>query len=254
MSTSLEIPSLPSTSLKDWDARWKILGVVLAASVAATVHHIAPAVTALFCSLVLIGSSRVPWRWYVARVSVLWPVWLGLLGLLPFFVHVGGPSLMLGPVRLSLDGLLLACRVGACATATLTVVLFLLVTTPIPGLLQAAHALRIPSVLIQLVSLTYRYFFFLVDEIQRLRIALRVRGYRSKPNAHTYRTVGHVTGLLLVRSVGRAERVGQAMRCRGYDGKFPAVREFRTTWRDVLLFLAIMVVTAGLLIWDRLLL
>ncbi|MGF1577913.1 MAG: cobalt ECF transporter T component CbiQ [Gemmataceae bacterium] len=253
MTVSLKLPSLPPTRLKNWDSRWKLIGVVLAASVSATLQHFGPAFLALALSLLLLGLARISWRWYLVRVSVLWPVWIGLVLLLPFFVDEGGPAYELGSLRLSLDGFLVAGRVSACATATLTVVLFLIVTTPIPVLLQAAHALRIPSILVQLVSLTYRYFFLLADEIQRLRIALRIRGYRSKPNAHTYRTVGYVTGLLLVRSAERAERVGQAMRCRGYGNRFPAIVEFRTTWRDVLLFLAIMSVSGGLLIWDRLL-
>jgi cobalt/nickel transport system permease protein len=65
--------------------------------------------------------------------------------------------------------------------------------------------------------------------------------------------VGNVTGTLLVRSLERAERVGQAMRCRGFDGRFHSLAEFRTRGRDVLLFLVMVGAAAALLLWDLLL-
>jgi cobalt/nickel transport system permease protein len=84
--------------------------------------------------------------------------------------------------------------------------------------------------------LTHRYIFVLGAELSRLRTALRVRGFRNRASRHSYRTVGHVAGTLLVRGYERAERVGQAMRCRGFDGRFRSPIEFRTTWADLLFF------------------
>src|SRR5262249_325713 len=100
--------------------------------------------------------------------------------------------------------------------------------------------------------LTYRYLFLLADELGRLRTALRVRGYRNRPNLHSYRTVGHVAGTLLVRSYERAERVGQAMRCRGFDGRFRSLAAARTRATDVIFFAVVAGGTAGLLTWDLL--
>jgi cobalt/nickel transport system permease protein len=79
-----------------------------------------------------------------------------------------------------------------------------------------------------------------------MRAALRVRGYRNRATGHCYRTVGHVAGTLLVRGAERAERVGQAMRCRGFDGRFRSLAEFHTRLTDVLLFGAIMATAVGL--------
>jgi cobalt/nickel transport system permease protein len=49
-----------------------------------------------------------------------------------------------------------------------------------------------------------------------------------------------------VRSHERAERVSQAMRCRGFDGRYRSLREVRTRGADVLIF-AIGLVVMGLL-------
>ncbi len=83
-----------------------------------------------------------------------------------------------------------------------------------------------------------------------MRIALRVRGYRNRANRHSYRTAGHVAGTLLVRGCERAERVGQAMRCRGFDGRFRSLTTFHTRPADVLAFGLITASAAALAAWD----
>ena len=50
---------------------------------------------------------------------------------------------------------------------------------------------------------------------------------------------GHVTGAVLVRGADRAERVADAMRCRGFDGTFHTTAAFRTTLADILAFAAL---------------
>ena len=60
--------------------------------------------------------------------------------------------------------------------------------------------------------MSYRYVFVLADEFVRLRTALRVRGFRNRADSHSYRTVGRVTGTLLVRGAARrARRAGHAL-------------------------------------------
>ena len=89
-----------------------------------------------------------------------------------------------------------------------------------------------------------------LDEFARLRTALRVRGFRNRADLHSYRTIGQVAGTLLVRSHERSERVGQAMRCRGFDGQFRSLTQFHTAARDVLLFLIITLPTIVLVTVD----
>ena len=83
-----------------------------------------------------------------------------------------------------------------------------------------------------------------------MRIALRVRGYRNRAIAHSYRTIGHVAGTLLVRGHERAERVGQAMRCRGFDGRFRSLTAFHTTLRDVVCCLIVVSGAVGVAALD----
>jgi cobalt/nickel transport system permease protein len=185
--------------------------------------------------------ARVPGRWFAARAgAALLAVALFALPL-PLIVDGSGPAWQAGPLRFSARGmevgLLLATRALTVVTLTLTV----LATTPVESLMKAARSLGVPGLFVQVGLMTYRYLFVLSDELQRLRVAVRVRGFRNQASRHAYATVGRVAGSLLVRSHERAERVHQAMLCRGFDGRFRTLTDFRTRAADVLAFL----VTAG---------
>jgi cobalt/nickel transport system permease protein len=148
------------------------------------------------------------------------------------------------------QGLALAVLICLKALTIVILMLVLLATSPFTTLLKAGHLLRVPGLIIQLAVLAYRYAFVLSSELTRLRVALRVRGYRNRASRHSYRTVGHVAGTLLVRGYERAERVGQAMRCRGFQGQFHTLGDFGTRPADVAFFAALATAAAALLFWD----
>jgi cobalt/nickel transport system permease protein len=138
------------------------------------------------------------------------------------------------------------------ALTIVTLMLVMLVSAPLDATLKAAHALHVPGLAIQIVVLAYRYLFLLADEFIRMRVALRVRGYRLRSNPQRFRILAHVSGTVLVRGYERAERVGQAMRCRGFDGTFRSLAEFRTRPADVAIFLLVVGCAAALVCWDLL--
>jgi cobalt/nickel transport system permease protein len=243
---------LPRTTspLSRLDPRWKLAALTLAAAAAAVVHKPAAAAAALIGAALLALLGRLPWRWWALRVAPA-VLFVAVFALPLVFLRQGNtPVWQVGPAVLSAPGaetaLVLVCK----AAALVTLVLVLLATAPLDATLKAAHALHAPGLLVQLTLLSYRYLFLLADELSRLRITLRVRGYRNRANLHSYRTIGAVTGALLVRGWERAERVGQAMRCRGFDGRFRSLSDFRTTAADVLTFVLILAASAGVCVLD----
>jgi cobalt/nickel transport system permease protein len=244
-----DIPA-PDSPLARRDPRWKLAGFVIAVATTAAIGNVAAVAVSFIIALALVAIGRVPLSWYAGRLGPLVPFLL-LFGLLmPLMVRGGEPLAQFGPIEISQRGVRAAALICLKALAILTFVLVLLTSAPFHVTLQAAHALHVPGLLVQLTLLTYRYLFVLVAEFRRLRTALRVRGFRSRMNAHSYRTVAHVAGALLVRSHERAERVGQAMRCRGFDGTFRSLVEFRTTLADVRFFALMTGCMLGLLAWD----
>ncbi len=250
MTISFDPLPCPASPLRRLDPRWKLAGLLLTAALVAAVRALPPTGAALLGALVLAAVARLPWRWYLGRVAAA-GLFVALFALpLPFLLAGPGPTWAFGPVTVSWFGVSTALLVAAKALTILTLMLVLLASAPLEDTLKAAHALRVPGLLVQLAVLTYRYIFVLEGELARLRVALRVRGYRNRADRHSYRTIGHVAGALLVRGYERAERVGQAMRCRGFNGRFHSLTGFRTTVADVATFVLLVGCGAGLLAWD----
>jgi cobalt/nickel transport system permease protein len=234
-----------------FDARWKLAALVLAAFAAAALRSTMVLAAALALALFIAAVARVPGRWFRLRLGVVLFSLMPFFFLLPLTIDRGGPSKEILGLRLSADGLIVACELTCRTLAIVTLMLVLLASAPLHVTLRAARCLYVPGLLVQLMLLSYRYVFLLLDELNRLRIAVRVRGFRGLANRHSYRTISRVAGTLLVRGAERAERVSQAMRCRGFDGNFRTLDEFQTTWRDVALFTVIVGAFAGLVVWDR---
>jgi cobalt/nickel transport system permease protein len=250
MPANFTPPPLTGSLLRQLDPRWKLVVLTLVILGVAWVRSLPALGLALGVSLFLVWLARVPWDWYRDRLGALaWVVGFFVLPL-PFLVR--GDEIVWGPVVVSLSGVVLGVTAALKAVAILNVVLVLLATAPVEATMKAAHSLYVPGVLIQVVLLTYRYLFLLGDELARLRLAMRVRGFRHRTGWHTWRTYGRVTGTLLVRGQERAERVAQAMRCRGFNGRFYSLEEFRTTWKEGLLAslgLLVLVAVVGLDWW-----
>lgn len=106
---------------------------------------------------------------------------------------------------------------------SIQVALVLTATTHFFDILRALGALRLPKIMVALLSFMYRYLFVLVDEAQRL---LRARDCRSAALHGTgggsiwwrAKVTGQLVGTLFLRAFERSERIYVAMLARGYAG------------------------------------
>lgn len=249
MTLAFRYRPVPPSPVARWDARWKLAAVLVAAGGVAALDRLAPAAVALALGLVLIAVARLPGAWVRGRLVLFALAALPFLLVLPFTLDGAGWDV--GPVRVSERGLVAGLAVFCRGLAIGCFALLLIGTAPLHHTLAAAHKLRVPGLLVQLTLLAYRYAFLLADEMKRLRIAMRTRGFRVRASRHGYRALGHATGAVLVRGTDRAERVAHAMRCRGFDGAFHTLAAFRTTPADVGAFLALLAATIALVAWDR---
>jgi cobalt/nickel transport system permease protein len=249
---TLSFDSLPNFD-SPWnriDPRWKLAGVILAVAAIIFLRTLPAAGLALAGALLLATAGQLPFAWFMKRIGALALFLLLFTVWLPFMSPDNGPSWEWGWLHFSFHGLELAAVFLCKGVAVVSLVLLALATTPFHTLFQAARALGIPEILVQVALLTHRYVFYLMHEFSRLRTALRVRGFRNHATLHSYRTIGHVAGTLLVRSSEQAVRVGQAMRCRGFDGRLRSLVEFRSRASDVGTFMLMVGFATGVLVWD----
>lgn len=140
---------------------------------------------------------------------------------LPVSVTPGDALLALGPVYIRSEGLWLAAIVSLKANAVLLAFTALLGSRSLDSISAGLRALRLPESLITLLHLVSRHIFTFADEWKRLTTAARLRGFTPRFTMHTYRTTANLLGMLLVNTYTQCERTGQAMRLRGFSGRFP---------------------------------
>lgn len=251
MTLAFRYRDVPDSPLVRWDARWKLAAIMLAAFGVAALDHLGPSLVALALGLLLVALARLPGKWVRGRLGLFAFAALPFLLVLPFTLDLDGPSWAVGPVRISERGLVAGSAVFARCLAIGCLALVLIGTAPLNHTLAAAHKLKVPGLLVLITGLAYRYTFLLAEEYRRVRVALRTRGFRMQANRHGYHTLGHVTGAVLVRGADRADRVSEAMRCRGFDRRFHTTTQFCTRRCDVLAFAVLLAATLALLLWDR---
>ncbi len=189
-----------------------VLAVVLTPAGAWTVLGVQAALVALVASL-----ARLPGGILLRRMSVELPFVVFAL-LMP--VVATGPTTQLGPITVSQAGLLGGATLLVKATVGLLAAVILAATTEARALLAGLERLRLPAVLVAILSFMLRYVVVIAEELHRTRLAREARGGGGARDRLA--AVAGGVGTRFVRTYERGERVQQAMLARGYTGRMPA--------------------------------
>ena len=165
--------------------------------------------------------ARVPARTVLKRMVVEVPFVLFAV-LLPFVAH--GPRVEVLGLSLSESGLLGGWNVLAKGTLGVVASILLAATTEPRTLLLGVERLRLPPLMVQIMSFMLRYTDVVGAEMARMRVARESRGFQGR-DIRQARVVAHSAGALFIRSYERGERVHLAMLSRGYTGTMPAIND-----------------------------
>jgi cobalt/nickel transport system permease protein len=251
MSGELLTLDAPDTWLTRREPRLRILGAFAFALLTVSLDRFHLVILAFALAFTLTLSAGLAPRLVLRRLLALEGFMLVLLLLLPFSVP-GQTLLQLGPFAASREGLVQALAILLKANAVVLVLLALVGTLEPVSLGLALARLRLPDKLIHLLLFTVRYLGVLHDEYRRLRQAMRTRGFRAHSDLHTWRSLGWLMGMLLVRSLERSQRIVAAMKCRGFNGRFYLFDGRPWRLADSLFALMGMLVLSTLLIMDLL--
>lgn len=201
------------------------------------------------CALAVLAavSARPPWPSILRRLLAMDGLMLLVLASLPFTVP-GEPLMHWAGHSASREGLLQALAITAKANAILLMLMALVGSLSTVTLGHALQRLYVPAALSHLLLFTVRYLDVLGAEYARLRRAMTARAFRPRTDRHTWRSLGWLVGMLLVRSFERAERVLAAMKCRGFTGRMPTLHDFRFRPADGLFALVGTAMLCGL-VW-----
>ncbi len=167
--------------------------------------------------------ARVAPREIVMRMLIEVP-FVAFALLLPFVAT--GPRIDVAGVSLSQPGLLGAWNLLAKGTLGVAASSILAATTAPRDLLAGLQRLRLPALLVEILTFMIRYAEVVRGELGRMRIARESRGFRARHLGHLP-VLARSAGALFVRSYERGERVYVAMLARGYAGRLPLVDDSR---------------------------
>jgi cobalt/nickel transport system permease protein len=172
----------------------------------------------------------------VARLGPLrtarsaWVVAPFLLAVVPLvFTRTGDPlgTVTVGPLALTVsgEGLREFVTVALKSWVSVQAALLLASTTPFHDLVDGLRQLRLPRIMVAIISFMYRYLAVLTGEASRMARARAARsaerpGTRAGGGLRWRASVtGHMVGSLFLRSYERSERIYGAMQARGFDGE-----------------------------------
>lgn len=226
------------SGIRQWNSTFKVIFSMLAIIIVITVNSIWVSIGTIgFMAMFTIKIGKVHKSDYLRllKIPLVFIVLSGAAIMLQFGNSVEGCVVLPNGTRLNVmlfgtffyiekSGLYTACAVGLKAFAAVSAMYMLTLSTPMGNILYIFRKMHIPSLMIELMHLIYRYIFILSDvsRLQRDAAASRLgyHNYRS-----SLRSFSSSLSNLLVLSLKRANACYDAMEARGYDGELFVLEE-----------------------------
>lgn len=124
----------------------------------------------------------------------------------------------------SKEGILLALQLILTALASVSCLYFLSFHTPVTDILAVLESCHIPRTLIELMMLTYRFIFLLLETASFMMLAQDSR-LGNKNLRTAIKSRGLLASTLFIRSMHQAEALYDSMEARCYDGQIRVLKE-----------------------------
>lgn len=242
-----EYASLESP-LHRWDTRYKLIGLMVLIFAFAFVRDLRmlPAMVVVTCAIFI--TSRLPASFMATRLRYPSLFLLVLVLILPF---ISGHTVVMsiGPLYVRQEGLISVLLIATRFLCILTIGLVIFSTAPFLTTVKAMRALGLPAILTDMILLAFRYLYEIGDDLQRMRISMKLRGFRAKRfGIHSMGILASLGGSILVRSYERSEWVYKAMILRGYGHSTHPKEEFRAGSRDIITLVVTLLIAAAFVI------
>jgi cobalt/nickel transport system permease protein len=149
--------------------------------------------------LLVVGLSRIPWKFVFGRLLLLEPLAFGVAAM----------------ALLQHNGLNVFLSILTKSTLCLLTMILASNTTPFSETLVSMRRIKVPQLLVTVLALAYRYLFVLIDEGERIQRARNSRTF-SRSKRKQWLSNASLIGQLFLRSTERAEKIYAAMTSRGW--------------------------------------
>lgn len=230
-----------ASQLRNWNPKLKALGAITALIFCVVADRLLVSLAVLLSmSAFTVFLGGLSWKKYLGLLKI--PVAFLILGTAAIvtgistehqewtFFHVRGISFYL--VR---GGPQLAFRLILKAMGAVSAMYMLALSTPASEVISVFGHLRVPGVILELMNMTYRFIFVMMDTQCRMKEAAESRlGYCDFWTA--CRSFGSTAGNLFVVSLKKAGTYYDAMTARCYDGELKFLEEDKPVknWQKVI--------------------
>lgn len=111
-------------------------------------------------------------------------------------------------------------------------------------LLKGLSNLRVPKLIVMLLSFLWRYIFLMLNSFEQMSVASRARGYGLRRK--DMKTTANMAGSLFLNTFERGENIYQAMLSRGFTGEINLISSERIKKKEIVLLGCIIAAMIGI--------
>jgi cobalt/nickel transport system permease protein len=141
-------------------------------------------------------------------------------------------------------GLLLLLKMTVCVSA----VILLSSVSSLSEILNGLSNLKVPRFFITTLNMMVRYLYVFYENLHRIRVAQKCRGFTIKSHPKGYRfvlsSIGNTIGTLFTKSYEQGERVYTSMLARGYnmDSDYVLMDDHKVGGGDYIMFIGLFLI------------
>ncbi|RYD04039.1 hypothetical protein N752_16750 [Desulforamulus aquiferis] len=163
---------------------------------------------------------------------MLLPMTFLLVGIIAIAVNIvqetstllWGVNLFSMTIGINYDSLYTAVNLFLRALAAVSCLYFLSLTTPLTEIISVLRRFKCPELLLDLMSLTYRFIFVLLETAEKIYTSQSARlGYASLRKG--YQSTGSLATSLFVRTYKRSLDLYNTLEARCYNGKLEVLEQ-----------------------------
>ena len=237
-----------------WDGRVKTVLFLGAIILSTAFQHWYFVAVLWMGSILLFGTLHLPWHTLIIRLGMPFGIaWLVFLSLL---LTNGSHTLMviyLGKLAFPVyrEGLRLGFLILFRIMTAVTLGSLLSFSTPMIEILETLRLCKVPTIIIDLAAMMYRYVFILEETARSMRRAQLSRMGDQMNWIRQARDVGKVAGHVLIKSLDRSIIIYKAMLSRGYSETSTGADFFTSSipsadWKNGLLLASLLILLLSL--------
>ncbi len=245
LDTRCQSPGL----LQKLDPRVKVASFILFIIIVGLAQSIWTLIAIFVLAVILNVLGKISLGFFLKRVLLFLPIFTAVIAIPALFITRGDPLLELG-------GTIIITEQGA-HTAGLLVLrvmdsisfgVLLILTTPWNNLLVALRWFRLPSLIVDILAMTYRYIVLLLHNTSSMFLARRSRAIANFSGGENRRWLTRVLTTTMVKSQHLSEDIYLAMLSRGSQGEVRILNSLSFKRQDIL-WSIVTLAAAAVLIW-----